>query len=133
MDTSVVAHSLVVHRMVAHRIVAHRMVAHNVVHTGWWHTAWWHTAWWHTGWWHTGWWHTAWGHQVITGKGCTAAESGPEQSLSHYLGQGMWSERPHVVSTHQPEYPSSPHCPQTSTSKASLEIISLSSKSILAP
>lgn len=35
-----------------------------------------------------------------------------------------------MVSTYQPEYPRSPHCPQTSTSKASLEIISRSSKSI---
>ena len=35
--------------------------------------------------------------------------------------------------TYQPEYPSRPHCPHTSTSKASLEIMSRSSSNMLAP
>ena len=37
----------------------------------------------------------------------------------------------HIKYTNQPEYPSSPHSPHTSTSKASLEIISLSNSSML--
>ncbi|TNN40092.1 hypothetical protein EYF80_049741 [Liparis tanakae] len=44
-----------------------------------------------------------------------------------------WLGGEQKCSTYQPEYPNRPHCPHTSTSKASLEIMRRSSSNILAP